>query len=335
MLKIAVTVCTYNRVILLEQVLTALQDQTISHSEYEIIICDSKSCDGTEKLIKQISEFSPVSITHVNTKNNLAAKRNIGIQSAAAPLIVFLDDDCVPERDFLERYLKTFSHVLPTDKVVYCGEVRYPQQWVKESNYYRFRDSRHYMVSKDDKYNKKLNYKTIVVMNMCFRAEIFKNIIGNVDESFIGYGAEDQELGHRLEQNGFSIMTNSARIYHFENTGTIEAYGDKIRRSSRDGMRTLMRVAPDAAFGIDTLRKIDRDFPNRSIFDFAFSFFIRLILMSNTHIAICHFLSKADRKKIFYIPILYRFVMAVFYLEGSLQRSNSIDEKQAEKGWDQ
>ena len=332
MLKITVTVCTYNRVILLEQVLTALQNQTISHSEYEIIICDSKSCDGTEKLIKRISEFSPISITHINTKNNLAAKRNIGIQSAAAPLIVFLDDDCIPERDFLEKYLRTFSHVLPTDKVVYCGEVRYPHHWVEESNYYRFRDSRHYVVNR---HSNKLNYKTIVVMNMCFRAEIFKDIIGSVDESFVGYGAEDQELGYRLEQNDFSIMTSPARIYHFENTGTIEAYGDKIRRGSRDGMRTLIRVAPDAAFGINTLRKIDRDFPNRSIFDFAFSFFIRLILMTNAHIVVCHFLSKTDRKRMFYVPILYRFVMAVFYLEGSLQRSNSINEKQAEKGWDQ
>lgn len=332
--RISVTVSTYNRCNLLERILISLNNQTVCAELYEVIVCDSHSSDGTDGMIVNFSRIAKYHLRHVHTKNNLAAKRNIGISEAAFPLVVFLDDDCIPDTEFVARYLEAFADKELDELVAICGEVRYPEEFVNASNYYRFRDSRHYGPNAEKKTPATLDYKTIVVMNMCFARDTFLKNINGVDESFIGYGAEDQDLGWRMQQAGYEIITCDARIYHYETTGTISAYGSKIRRASRDGMSTLLRVNSQAAFGIKNLRKLDHQFPERTIFDKLTRIIVMFLILMQVHIVLAFFLEKTDRARSLYFPKAYRFLMGIYYVQGSLNREFALTAQEAELGWE-
>jgi cellulose synthase/poly-beta-1,6-N-acetylglucosamine synthase-like glycosyltransferase len=171
-------------------------------------------------------------------------------------------------------------------------------------------------------------------MNMCFEREHFLRTVGKVDESFIGYGAEDQDLGWRLQKAGYSIHTCRARIDHYETTGTISAYGSKIRRSSRDGMSTLLRVNPAAAYGIDALRKLDRAFPNRTLTDRMVLLVVSTLATLKIYRPLEWLLEKTDRISWLYFPSLYRFLMGLYYVEGARDRKQALTQEQAERGWE-
>ena len=110
-LIISVTIATFNRCGLLEKSLTALANQTLSSSFFEIIICDSYSCDGTDEMVRIFSEKHPeLKIKHVHANNVLAAKRNLGIRESSGEVVVFFDDDCVAEPDCLTKYNYLFSN---------------------------------------------------------------------------------------------------------------------------------------------------------------------------------------------------------------------------------
>lgn len=334
MRSVSVTISTFNRCDLLRRILIALDRQTVDASAFEVIVCDSHSIDGTGEMVAEMTTKVGYELQIVHTKNNLAAKRNIGIDTARHPLVIFLDDDCLPDSKFVEDHLQSFSSIESGQRIIFCGEVRYPESFLKNSNYYRFRDSRHYSLSGVHSQPILLDYRTIVVMNMCFEKDLFLQSVGNVDESFIGYGAEDQDLGWRLQKAGYQIRPCAARIDHYETTGTISAYGSKIRRSSRDGMTTLIRVNPEAAFGIEALRKLDRTFPNRTALDRLVLLSVTFLIMLKLYRPLEMLLEMTDRISWLYFPSLYRFLMGVYYVQGAADRKRALTAEQAELGWD-
>ncbi|RZQ32703.1 glycosyltransferase, partial [Vibrio vulnificus] len=252
-MKISVTIATYNRCDLLNSVLEAFSLQDSSLDLFEVVVCDSYSTDNTDEII----EFwkSKLDICCVQTDNILAKKRNVGIENSKYDYVIFLDDDCVPEIDFISKYREVFEGNFGK-KSVFCGNVIYPSDWVNKSNYYRFRNQRHIKSNKSHK----LDYKTIVVMNMGFNKKIFVDSVIGVNENFIGYGCEDQELGWRLMSNGVEISKSDANIIHYETTDNILGYIKKIHRASRDGMKTLIKFCPEAAWSIPICKYIEPDY---------------------------------------------------------------------------
>jgi len=333
--KISVTIATYNRAFLLEKVLYALCNQTEPYDRYEIIVCDSNSVDGTDTLIHDISQkFDECQIRHLHTKNILAAKRNLGLANARYEIVIFLDDDCIPESNFIEMYLRCFSSY-SNCKAVYCGEVRYPKEWVNSSNYFRYRDSRHFgSGNRPELESGELDYKTIVVMNMSFiKKEIIDNV-GYVNERFIGYGCEDQEYGWRIQSAGFKILPCTARIYHYETSGNLDGYMKKIYHTSRDGVKNLLRECPEALWSLPASKLLEPRYPHTSTLGrvkaLIFRFFISDIVVK----IIRYFLIKTDSFNLFYFPVMYRLVLAKAYIDGAKERGEvNLTGDDIEDGW--
>ena len=92
-LKASVVISTWNRRELLEKQLESLINQTVEMSEYEIIVCDSGSTDGTKAAVSSLAACHE-NIRYVEVPvNNPAAKRNKGIRSARADIVILMDDD--------------------------------------------------------------------------------------------------------------------------------------------------------------------------------------------------------------------------------------------------
>lgn len=101
--RLSVIVPCYNEALHLEQLLVALRNQAFSN--FEVIIVDGNSTDGTLDLVRRYAfahpEFRIVLIP--NPRRIIPAGLNLGIRQARGEVIVRLDGHSQPARDYLHR----------------------------------------------------------------------------------------------------------------------------------------------------------------------------------------------------------------------------------------
>lgn len=96
---ISVIVPTYDDLERLYKCLEALEQQTLPRSQYEIIVVDNNSTDGTYASLKErkgillLREFKQTSY----------AARNTGIIASKGDILAFTDSDCIPVESWLEN----------------------------------------------------------------------------------------------------------------------------------------------------------------------------------------------------------------------------------------
>ena len=99
----SVVVPTHNRLETLKICLAALKSQRFSGSDYEVIVVDDGSQDGTLDYLKSIVWEQPNLKVFSQRNMGPAAARNLGIRSAIGQIIAFTDDDCLVGDDWLSR----------------------------------------------------------------------------------------------------------------------------------------------------------------------------------------------------------------------------------------
>jgi glycosyltransferase involved in cell wall biosynthesis len=103
---ITVQLCTYNRRALLGRVMAALFAQDLDPDDYEIVLVDDGSTDGTYESV--IGTLRPTcALTVVRQRNaGLARGRNAGIARARGEFIMFMDDDVLATPGLLSAHLR-------------------------------------------------------------------------------------------------------------------------------------------------------------------------------------------------------------------------------------
>jgi glycosyltransferase involved in cell wall biosynthesis len=108
--SVSVVIPTCNRREVLARCLAALTRQ--SHTDFEVIVVDDCSDDGTPEFLAEYAEAHPeftlrwlVNETHAGANPS----RNRGIRTARAELVAFLDSDCIAEPQWLEQLVAGFS----------------------------------------------------------------------------------------------------------------------------------------------------------------------------------------------------------------------------------
>lgn len=107
----SVIVPTYNDLERLIHCIEALENQTLSRHQYEIIVVDNGSSDGTYDTLKKWKGIIAIQ----EEKRSSYAARNAGIAISKGEVLAFTDSDCIPASDWLE---KGISHLLA---VFNCG----------------------------------------------------------------------------------------------------------------------------------------------------------------------------------------------------------------------
>jgi GT2 family glycosyltransferase len=84
--------------------LHSLTLQTVKPGQFEIIVVDDGSVDETPEVCRQLRQDLP-RIKYVSNGVNLgiSCSRNKGIKSAEGEFILFTDDDCIANSDWVER----------------------------------------------------------------------------------------------------------------------------------------------------------------------------------------------------------------------------------------
>ena len=110
---VSVIIPTYNDLIRLKDCIKALGQQSFPRNQYEIIVVDNNSTDGTSLWL---SQQASIIFAHEAKQTSYAA-RNAGIRIAKGDVLAFTDSDCIPAEDWLE---KGVAHLL---SIPNCGFV--------------------------------------------------------------------------------------------------------------------------------------------------------------------------------------------------------------------
>ncbi len=99
-LRVSVIVMTFNRPESLLRCLESLVAQTMPRQEFELLVVDV----STPPVGDILAPFTPrLNLIHHPIQNRgVAGNRNVGVERAAAPIVAFLDDDCVADTRWLE-----------------------------------------------------------------------------------------------------------------------------------------------------------------------------------------------------------------------------------------
>lgn len=108
--RVSVIIPTWNRRGLLGEVLETLLHQTLSASQFEVIVVDNCSSDGTEELVLGYAIRAPFRLRYHRMVQNrgVVVSRNTGAQLAEAPIYGFTDSDCALSAGWLETALESF-----------------------------------------------------------------------------------------------------------------------------------------------------------------------------------------------------------------------------------
>jgi glycosyltransferase involved in cell wall biosynthesis len=135
--RISVVIATRNRAPLLAMALEGLRAQQFPPDDFEVVVVDNGSTDGTHDLVTARANSSMKVAYIFEPRLGLSIARNTGWRAAEGMWVAFLDDDAIPQRDWLMRITAAFDHVSPTPSCV-GGRVEpiyevTPPEWAKGS----------------------------------------------------------------------------------------------------------------------------------------------------------------------------------------------------------
>lgn len=222
--KISIIIPTYNRAEKLKRCLKSILSLRYRSDWYEIIIVDDASTDRTKGVIKEFSDWYK-NISLISNKKNRgpASSRNKGVKNSKGEIIVFIDDDCIPQKGWFKEIEK--SHKRYKHELAIGGKT---ESLDKTKNISIFRDfQRKYCMKRNSIHKKHLYY--LPTDNISYKREVFKKV-GYFNES-LRY-SEDIEFNMRLSKINKPVKYNKDMIVYHEHEKTIR---DFIKRSYQYG----------------------------------------------------------------------------------------------------
>lgn len=224
--RISVVIPTFNRAALLQRTLESLAVQSLDNETFEVIVSDDGSTDDSATVA---DSFVPRLRLRYHFQEDLgyraATARNAGAMLACAPYLAFLDSGTLANPDFLRSHLAAQeagkSQVVlgytygyrPLDATPGLLEAIANNTPLEVFETFQddpsFWDMRHEALEKVgfDLGRLAVPWMFLWSMNFSVAARDFWEV-GGFDERFRGWGAEDVELGFRLERHGVPIRMN-------------------------------------------------------------------------------------------------------------------------------
>ena len=104
MQQVSIVLPTYNRLARLQQVVTALEQQSYPHGDLQLIIVADGATDGTNDYLAALQpSFAYIPVAQEN--GGAAPGRNTALKYATGDLVLFIDDDVVPGPELVAEHV--------------------------------------------------------------------------------------------------------------------------------------------------------------------------------------------------------------------------------------
>ena len=224
MSEITVVIPNYNGIKYLNDCLKSLYTQVPQTPEYEVLIVDNASGDGSLEQVE--SCFPKVRIIRLTENTGFCHAVNVGIQASDSPYIILLNNDTKVK----PKFIKSLYDVIVKDEKIFSASAKM-LMW----------DRPDVIDDAGDQYNvlgwayargkgrlSKAYNKQVRIFSSCGGAAIYRrNIleqIGLFDELHFAY-LEDLDLGYRANIHGYyNVYAPRAEVLHFGSASTGSRY---------------------------------------------------------------------------------------------------------------
>ncbi|MGH9705155.1 MAG: glycosyltransferase, partial [Candidatus Acidiferrales bacterium] len=130
-LRFSVTIPTYNRRATLEKCLAAFAAQDFPAEDFEVVMVDDGSTDGTKEFCA--SYRAPFSFHYSRQENSgTGAARRKTIEQARGEYVLLCNDDTIAAPDLLAQHLRAHERHR-SEKIAVLGDFRYPPEAVERA----------------------------------------------------------------------------------------------------------------------------------------------------------------------------------------------------------
>jgi len=207
---ISVVIATFNRCEILRAGLDRLAGQTASADDFEVLIVDDGSGDGTSKMVDSVISSMPYKLRYFRHENRGPGyTQNRGINKAEGDLVLLIADDVLVCPELVRQHLKTHCEYRDENIAVLGKVVQSPElpRTVLHRYWDPFRYDRFEGKSELDGINF-LACNISVKKSFLLKSGMFKERRGAAHE--------DIELGYRLREKGLRIIYNELALgYHY------------------------------------------------------------------------------------------------------------------------
>lgn len=203
---VSVVIPVHNQPDQLARLLASL-DRQQDAPPFEVIIVDDCSTDDTFQIGQAWAQDRAARCIRLPHNRGPAAARNVGLRAAAAPVVAYIDSDCVAEPAWLDRLTRALG---PDPRIVGAGGRVLPLEPAGViARYYTA-----YGIL--DPHPHKLY---VVTANACFRRQPLLDI-GGFDETLAQPGGEDIGICIQLWQRGgrFAIADDAVVRHDYRDT---------------------------------------------------------------------------------------------------------------------
>lgn len=224
----SVIVPTYNHSELLAKTLENLARQNFPVGQFEVIVANDGSSDGTESVTQSFSGRMQVKYYFQEDLGfRVAAARNGGARLASAPLLIFLDTGSMVGPDFVVSHLAAhegrsgqavvglsygYNPEAPMQGVDMLLQRNKPEDVISShKDLPEFQDIRYPIFAKCGFEMSRMAVPWVFFLtgNCSVGTDDFWNA-GGFDEDLRGWGGEDVDLGYRLHKNGVRFVLSDA-----------------------------------------------------------------------------------------------------------------------------
>jgi GT2 family glycosyltransferase len=208
---VSIVVPTYNRSNFIEKTFSSLVNQDYPKDQFEIIVVDDGSSDGTTEILERFKRDYPFFQYLSQSNKGPATARNLGIQHAQGEIILFMDDDCIADKSWVKELVRGYEDQQAGGV---AGLVKYVPPNNNISNQFAAQAK-----GAGPEVNARGELDFFVTANASFRRAVL-NQVGGFDETFPHAAHEDVDLSYRVRQAGWKLLYCERAIvdhYHSHN----------------------------------------------------------------------------------------------------------------------
>jgi len=252
----SIIVSTYNRPDALGKCVESIFYQSILPDE--IVIADDGSGEETRGMVMELQQKSPVPLVHVWQEDHgyqLARIRNRSFAAAKGEYLIQIDGDLILEKHFVQDHLglarpgtfvggartmmdETLTKLVLEGMVSFEDIPHHKENLGQKANAIRSTILRNlaYLYQRHHR-----NYKYVLGCNMAFWKKDLIAVNG-YNETFTGWGKEDNELSVRLQNAGIKLrfIKFGAIVFHLyhkvADLSFMPANEEKLRQTIREGL---------------------------------------------------------------------------------------------------
>ena len=207
----------------LRRVLDRLERQSSPALFELLVVADAAEPDPAG--IDALLEGRPYPVRRlVGSRPGASAARNAGVRAAAAPLVLFLDDDVMPEQQLVAEHL-SWHERHPAEEIGVLGLVRWADE-LRVTPFMRWLERGvHFDFARID--GDEAGWGRFYTSNASVKRAMLERV-GGFDEEGLPFLYEDIDIAYRMHAEGFRLLFNARAVGEHLHEMTIESLRARV-----------------------------------------------------------------------------------------------------------